>query len=369
MTTKRSQPRERTHVNLPRRGIFLAADLNASEIPWQRPREADRRPPALVGEDFLFNCFLCDEPLSEIRNTSNEDTHEHVFPQWLQDYFDIRNHRTVAQDPDSRTYDEFKIPACARCNNTYLSQFETRMKNALLGGFDRFKQLRKSDIFLWCGKIYYGLIHGDVLPRDPYTRTPLDPVLPEDLLKDIEFLKLLLQGIRKRVIILESPYEPYSVLLFRLCSGRDPGYYFRVRQATPLPGIGLQLGSIGIIVIGDDYGESELWFSEIFGNNLAGKTLHPVQFWELVGRVLYRSYKCPVATSYSLVSGPQDMTLWLAPRPDEVLEFKPEEEASWISEFTKEPGEVFLGPDKKARTLLIKPDGTFNDLEFHDESQ
>lgn len=320
-----------------------------------------------MGADFLFNCFLCDEPLSQTRGTSNQDTHEHVFPQWLQEYFDIRNHRTVARDPDSRTYDEVRIPACARCNNTYLSQFETRIKKALLGGFDRFAHLRKSDIFLWCGKIYYGLIHDSVLPRDPYTKTPLDPVLSEEFLKDIAFLKLLLLGMRKRVIVL-GDLAPYSVLLFRICSGRDPGYYFKVRYAMPFPGIALQLGSIGIIVVGDDYGETELSFSQIYSKGLAGKTLHPVQFWELVGRLFYRSYRLPVNTSYSVAIGSQDVTLWLAPQPGEVRDFRPDEEAYWIGEFTGEPREVFWGADQKARTLLIKPDGTFNELEFHDES-
>jgi hypothetical protein len=356
-------------ISLPRRGIFLAKEARGAEICFRRPEQADKRPAAEVEASFRFDCFLCEAPLSQVAGASNQDTHEHVFPQWLQEYFDIRHHRTVHAEANSRTYDEFKIPACATCNNTYLSQFETRIKNALLGGFDRFVMLRKSDIFLWCGKIYYGAVHADVLPRDPRTREPLKPVLSKEALEDIAFLKLLLQGFRKRVMIMEPDSFPFSVIFLRLHSGRDKGFYFKVKTAVNFPGIALQLGLVGIIVVCDDYGETELEFERTYKKPLSGKILHPIQFWELAGRLFYKSSRCPLATRSFSADGPENLPLWLAPRPERPFEPRGEDEAYWISKLTGEPMECFWNTRTgKGMTSLMKPDGNFNELEFVDIS-
>lgn len=321
-----------------------------------------------VQQPFSFQCFLCDEPLIRADGASNQDTDEHVFPQWLQNYFDIKSHPISLRDPEGITFDEFRIPACARCNNAYLSQFENRIKNALLGGFDTFSKLRKSDIFLWCAKIYYGMILKDVKPSDLRTKKPFEPKLDIEYLERLRFAKVLLQGFRKRVTI-AGPLFPFSMLLFRLRCGRDPGSYFNVRCATQFVGMGLQLGSVGIIMVADDYGETERTFARGFGD-LAQETLHPHQFWEIAGRALYRSFAHPVATSSSAIDFPQDMTLWLMPRREPGLPYDPREEAYWIRQFTAAPeGESFLDPKgERTLTLLRGPDGKFAEIEFIDES-
>lgn len=353
-------------MNLPRRGIFLLSEAGPAGMPTQLPKGPDTRKPVPV-EEPSFRCFLCDEPLTRADGASNQDTDEHVFPQWLQCYFAIGSHPISLRDPEGLTYDEFRIPACARRNNAYLSQFENRIKSALEGGFDTFGKLRKSDIFLWCGKIYYGIVHRAVEPRDLRKR-PLTPLLDHDYLEHFSFAKLLLQGFRKRVTIV-GPLFPFSILLFRLRCGRDRGYYFNVRYTTQFVGMGLQLGSVGIIMVGDDYGETERFFARSFGD-LAEETLHPQQFWEIVGRALYYSFTHPVATSSSMIESPQDMTLWLMPRHEPGLPYDPHAEAYWIRQFTAAPeGESYL--DRKCEhtlTVLTGPDEKFNEIEFIDES-
>ena len=364
-----SRPSVRKAVNLPRHGIFLAREAKLAEIPWMHPKTPDTRPEGPIDDTFFFKCFLCDTPLSNVRDTSNEDTHEHVFAQWMQDYFGIADVPTSASDPNSITYDDLRIPACARCNNAYLSAFEDRIGKALKSGFDDLAKLRKCDVFLWCAKIYYALVHNMVVPRDWATRKPLEPQLPKEFLSDLVFLRVLLQGFRRRVLILGSVVAPYSVLLFRLHSGHDPGYFFRVMPTTRFPGIALQLGSIGIVVVCDDYGECELAYDAVFARSLAQKTLVPIQFWELAGRLLYRASTVPVATSWSVVLGEADMTLWLTAQPEQYSPMDPAEEASWISQFTKEPPEQFWNAERQTGvSYLIKPDWTFNELEFFDTS-
>jgi hypothetical protein len=189
-TKKNVQDRSavRRVVNLPRYGIFLPGEAHSSEIHWQTPKDVDPRPLGEVDQDFRFRCFLCNVPLSNVRDTSNKDTDEHVFAQWIQRYFDLTNQPISASDPNSITYDQLRIPACATCNNTHMSRLEDRIKKSLEGGFEKFSKLRECDIFLWCAKIYYGVIHNMALPRHWSSKTPLEPILDEKLLRDQDFL-------------------------------------------------------------------------------------------------------------------------------------------------------------------------------------
>jgi hypothetical protein len=370
MEHRKSQHTRKTpHVNLPRCGLFQASEVKAASIPWQEHSKDDMIPRVDSNTAFVFRCFLCEAPLTGTGGKRTKDTREDVFPQWLQRQFGLQNQRCAIADPNSRLYSEILIPACAQCNNEYLSKFESRLAKALTAGIEQFVRLRKADVFLWCGKIHYGAIHSDVVPRHPVTREPQQARLPQLLLDDLAFLRLLLQGFRKRVVIFGVTEPPYSVLLFKLYCGRDPGYYFQVRQAMQMPGIALQLGPIGIIVVCDDYGLTNRVYNEHFQSIVGDHFLHPVQFWEMAGRLLYASYRNPVHTSFTLARGPRDMILTLEPRPDTELPFSYEEEARWISLFTGGPTEEFWDSRRLRRlSLIAKSDGSFNDMPFIDIS-
>jgi hypothetical protein len=132
----------------------------------------------------------------------------------------------------------------------------------------------------------------------------------------------------------------------------------------------MQLGPIGIISVFDDYGLTERRFLQMGNGALNGQILQYPQFWELAGRLFYRSFIDPTATSYAVMSGPTDMMLNLEPRADGQLPFQPQKEARWISQYTSAPLDSFWNPRTKAadKTLLLLPDLTFNKVPFVDES-
>jgi hypothetical protein len=107
-----------------------------------------------------------------------------------------------------------------------------------------------------------------------------------------------LQGFRKRVIV-SGPQEIFSLLSFPLHAGRDPARYFRPALQLRFPCIALQLGSVGLMCMLDDFGTTENAYKEFFEPALRGKMLHPIQFWELVGRLSYLSWIMPFQCSYT----------------------------------------------------------------------
>lgn len=353
---------------LPACGIFLASELDGYEPP-PRPTESDGTGEALTPAEFAFNCFLCDRPLTDPAGSAQEDTGEHVIPQWMQRDFGLAAIHTTLGDPSSRVYDDAQVPACWECNTKYLSRTEDRFAQAFRKGFASVAARPRRELFLWCAKVYYGLIHLDTVPRDPETHQPQVPTLPADLLRDLNFVRLFLHGFRKRVVVGGPGRLPFSLLLFPLQCGRDKGCYFRIKQAMHFPGLALQLGPVGVVAVLDDYGETEDRYTDCLKPALDKQTLHPVQFWELAARLFYQSLIHPCATAFAAIDMPEELTLMLTPRAEPELPDNPEEEVVWLAQLTGGPKDEFWDPVKKVRrSLLLRGDGSFNPLSFVDVS-
>lgn len=357
----------RRRPRLPARGLFLAHELAAYEPPASAADAAS--PDRLTPADFAFTCFLCDRPLTDQAGSELQDTGEHVIPQWMQRHFGLPSVHTTFGDPASRVYDDAQVPACWECNTLYLSRGEDRLAQAFRKGFPGVSARPRRDLFLWCAKVYYGLIHLDTVSRDPTTHELGVPTLSTDLLRDLAFVRLLLQAFRKRVVVVGPDRLPFSLLVFPLLCGRDLGCYFRIKQATLFPGMALQLGPVGVIAVLDDFGETEDWYAAALQPALDTRTLHPVQFWELAGRLLYQSLIHPCATAFAAIDSAEELTLMLTPRAEAARPDDPAEESVWLSQLSGGPRDAFWDPVKRVRrSLLLRPDGSFNSLPFDDVS-
>jgi hypothetical protein len=343
------------------RGIFLAGEAKGLPVEWQAPRPVTLD---LVNQ-IAFECFLCGSKLSTDKDAENRATDEDVFPQWLQRDFNVADKCISMADGSERKFSELLVPACGRCNNNYLSRIENRIKRALDGGFARFSQLRKADTFLWCAKIYYGLIYHQVRASDWRAPTSHTPQLPESWLKDVSFLLDLLQGFRKRVMVY-GPRRLFSVLYFPLQAGFDRSKYFRPAYNILFPCVALQLGCVGILCVLDDFGTTENAYRKLFQSTIGGKALHPIQFWELVGRLSYLSWIMPFSCSYFLAQGAHDIMIDLAPVSLGEHPHDPEEEARWLHDMTGQPQDCFF-QGGRSRTLLMRPDRSFNEILIENE--
>jgi hypothetical protein len=278
---KRSADRQSPQaIRLPSRGIFLMADVKDS-VEWQPAIPAN----LVLAKRIAFNCFLCDVELTTGVAAENRATDEDVFPEWLQRRFDLSDKYVPLKNGNRCKYSELLIPACQKCNNEYMSRIEERVARALDGDFKRFLQLRKEDLYIWCAKIYYGLIYHETKLCDWRTAdASFSPSLPNAILRELSFLLDLLQGFRKRVLV-SGPRKLFSLLSFPLHADGDPADTFHPAIQVQFPCIALRLGSVGVLCVLDDFGTTENAYAQIFEPALRGKTLDPIQFWELVGRL------------------------------------------------------------------------------------
>ena len=208
------RPRQRKHET----GIFHLHDVGGDKIEWQ---QAPRSVPDSEGASVAFECFLCGRPLNRIRDHAQQDTNEDVFPRWLQRRYDLADHYFPLSDGRQKKYSEALIPACRQCNNVYMSGIEDRIARGVAKGFETFNDLQKYVVFLWCAKIYYGITHFEVQPRDGTTKLPEQSSVPPYFLHDIRWLLHLLQGFRKRVLVNGHRSLPFSLLRFPLKIGKD----------------------------------------------------------------------------------------------------------------------------------------------------
>ena len=346
---------------LPPRGIFMLADAKGP-IEWQQP-------PALtkdLAQRIAFNCFICGVELSADRTAPNRATDEDVFAKWVQRRFNLRNEHFPLQNGSQKKYSDLLIPACGKCNNEYMSQVEDRIARALAGGFSQFSTLRREDVYLWLAKVYYGLVYHETKLSDwRNADASFTPLLPETILRDLAFLLDLLQGFHKRVLV-GGPEKLFSLLMFPLHSGTDAKSYFRPALRLDFPCIALQLGSVGVFSVLDDFGTTENAYDQVFASALRGQTLHPIQFWEVVGHLSYLSSRMPFECSFAKIEGDADVTLDYAPRSSGDLPVDVRDEAEWVSALTGLPLETFFG-ENGLKSLVLRSDRTFNEVEFRDE--
>ena len=356
---KRSRKAPDEATKLPRRGIFMMHEVPGN-VAWQVPRPLTTD----LVKRIAFNCFLCDVELSTAPDAPNGATDEDVFARWLQRRFNVAGQHFPLNDGTERLYSDLLVPACRQCNNVYMSSIEDRIARAITGDFARFAQLRREDLYLWCAKIYYGLIYHQTKLSDWRAGSvPFNPQLPQDRLHELDFLLRVLQGFRKRVMV-GGPKKFFSLLTFPLSGSTQD---FKPALTKEFPCIALQLGSVGVICVLDDFGTTENVYDEFYATALNGKVLDPMQFWELVARLSYLSWIMPFRFTYSCFEGQHDMMLEYSPESLGECAYDERIQAQWIADLTGSPIDMIY-VNGSARSLLLRPDRSFNELTSEDDS-
>jgi len=228
-------------------------------------------------------CFMCGR---HIPVGSALRTEEHVFPKWLQREFDLWNGRVQQINAQLLPYSQLTIPCCLPCNGVDLSAIEDRVKAAYLDGLEAFTKLDRRDLFIWLGKIYYGMIYKESL-RPMFEREQNGArLVPESHLQTVTFHHFLLQSVCGQVDWQPSYPGPASFHFFECLDHEDPRLRFDYLDDLFTPIIGLRLGKIGVVCILQDWGRSEDT-QQLQLNAAKDMSLHPTQFREVYARLNY----------------------------------------------------------------------------------
>ncbi len=224
-------------------------------------------------------CFLCGATL-----TQENKTVEHVIPRWAQRKYNLWDQNISLLNGSHFPYRQLTIPCCFTCNNQYLSPFENRIRAATEAGYDTFIQLDQETIFLWIGKIYFGLMYRELFldtdRRKPEEGTITDP----EYLLSFYSLFLFLQGIRGRHKFVD--FFPASVFTFRTQIPADNSKQWDFVDIHGRPFIAIRMGEIGVIVCLEDGGATKSLEDALEKHKEIA--LHPLQFRELIAKILYK---------------------------------------------------------------------------------
>lgn len=243
----------------------------------------------LCAEDFVrkissrrfghSHCFLCGRRLN-----SKNRTDEHVFPKWVQNRFSLWNQRLTLLNGTKIPYRSLTIPCCFECNNRHLRPLEDRVCEATLKGHKAFVKLDELTLFLWFGKILYGLLYKELfLARDRKSGSKAK-IVPRHLIKSFGLHHLFLQAARLPFKFL--PAIPASIFIFHLSTPHDKQLQWDFRDCVPLLSISCRIGSVGILAALQD-GRAQQDCLDVFWHRYQGTKLHPLQFTELTAAFFY----------------------------------------------------------------------------------
>lgn len=287
-------------------------------------------------------CFLCARRLTEVEPTS-----EHVIPRWAQRRYNLWNQRLTLLNGTSMRYRQLTVPCCAECNKDRLKPIEDAVASAVAAGPECVRGLGNKLMFLWLGKILYGVLCKEAsLLLDRRTANGVTIVTPE-LLRAYDVHLMLLQQAREKIELVD--FCPGSIFVFRAQKTQERRLDWDLCDNIDTFLIAVRMGEVAVIgVLGD--GGAQQGYEELY-SDLLDLPLHPLQFRELCAQFSYRSTLATRVPKYITIEGQPHQTVQLPlggfslkPLFDE---WDPVTYAHYVAYYTGRPyAEVFQAPDR-----------------------
>ncbi len=184
------------------------------------------------------------------------------------------------------------------------------MEVAIKRGADEVRKINPLTIYIWMGKIFYGLLFRDlsllVNRREPEAGYLLD----KEVMEDFRALHGFIQSARMEIKF--EGFFPGSIFVFDvdLPEGFQPYDY----SDNPVGmTICIRMGNVGIIACLKDNGMIYEGLEDLYKKTI-NKRLEPVQFDELCAVVFYRGYSMTRSHKFvSVSSSTQDSTIAWVP--------------------------------------------------------
>lgn len=224
-------------------------------------------------------CFLTGDELND-SNTSIL-----VFPEWVLEKFELKTKKFQMMDAFSPIqYSDLKLPCSQKVKNAF-DALDEKINTAFEAGFQNVKGIDEQELFLWMGRIVYGILYFDLKQEQLKQQKSNAELSISPHLKD-RFAKfhLMLQSIVSPVSFGE--HKPWSIAIVPLKYSKD---VFNYRDDTVNLIFSLGMNGFGIIACLQDNGINLTEHQRIL-DKISNTVLHPVQFEELVGRFMYSNY-------------------------------------------------------------------------------
>ncbi|MBC8083315.1 MAG: hypothetical protein H7Z21_08890 [Hymenobacter sp.] len=234
------------------------------------------------------HCFLCGVP------TVPPTDSVPVFADWLMTRANLHDRQVKLLDLSIVTYKDLRIACCPRCRARHVEPLEAQVAAAAEGGLAGLRTLSDKTLFLWLGKMFYGVLVTELLNELAPLAAPQYPLAENaQMLRRFQAFFQPFQALR--VPIEFDDFTPASVFVLEVDPAQDDMPFEYDDDLSTLT-FSIKLGNAVLTACLMDNGIIRQAMRRVYQD--AARPLHPVQVAEFKARVYYAAYLLNVVPDY-----------------------------------------------------------------------
>lgn len=235
-------------------------------------------------------CFLCGTP-----TTPGVDVVP-VFAEWLMERYQLHERQIKLLDMSIVAYPDLRIACCARCRTQHVEPLEQQVAAAAETGVAGLRALGDKPLFLWLGKMMYGVLVTELLNELEPLAVPQYPLAENaQMLRRFQAFFQPFQALRVPVEF--DDFTPASVFVLEADPAQDT-MPFEYDDDLSTLAFSIKLGNAVLVACLVDNGIIRQAMRRVYDD--AHRPLHPVQVAEFKARVYYAAYILNVVPDYYL---------------------------------------------------------------------
>ncbi|RSK46346.1 hypothetical protein [Hymenobacter perfusus] len=236
----------------------------------------------------MRSCFLCGTPTSPPQDTVP------VFAEWLMTRYGLHERQIKLLDMSIAAYQDLRIACCPSCRTQHVEPLEARVELASRAGTRGFRDLDEQTLFLWLGKMFYGVLVTELLTEmDPLAKPQYPLAENAQLLRRFQAFYQPLQALR--VPMEFEDFVAGSVFVLETDPAQDD-MPFEYDDDLSTIAFSIKLNETVLVACLVDNGIIRQAMSRVYQD--AYRPLHPVQVAEFKARVYYAAYLLNVVPDY-----------------------------------------------------------------------
>ena len=251
-------------------------------------------PPLALYDPFTgmqFNqqhCFLCGAPTTPGLEAVP------VFAEWLMARYALHERQIKLLDMSIVRYQDLQIACCPSCRTRHVEPLEARVAHAAAQGLTGLRELDEKTLFLWLGKMFYGVLVMELLNELAPLALPQYPLAENaQLFRRFQAFFQPFQALR--VPMEYDDFVPGSIFLLE-ADLREDTLPFAYDDDLSTITFSIKLDEAVLVACLVDNGIIRQAMRRVYDD--AHRPLHPVQLAEFKARVYYAAYLLNVVPDY-----------------------------------------------------------------------
>lgn len=226
-----------------------------------------------------------------------------VFADWLMTRYDLNDRHILLLDQSIRPYQELRIPCSPACRTNHVEPLEREVEAAAAQGLAGLRALDEKTLFLWLGKMFYGVFINELINElDPLVKPRYPLAENAQMFRRFQAFFQTFQALR--VPITFEDFTPASIFILEADPTEDTIAFEYDDDLTTMV-FSIKLGNAVLVACLVDNGIIGQAMRRVYAD--AQRPLHPIQIAEFKARVYYAAYLLNVIPDYYVRPvGPHD---------------------------------------------------------------